>query len=57
MEKTITLPTDKFERASKLDKLLLDGWTVKYVKDDTDLAIITKTDITEDCSSPMLLLD
>lgn len=55
MEKTITLPEDKFERAVLLDKLLLEGWTVKYDHDDPSLATITKQDLNEGSSKPQIL--
>ena len=57
MEKTITLPSDKFERAVLLDKLLAEGWTIRYVQNDDELAIISKKEINEDFGRPMLLLD
>lgn len=57
MEKTITLPSDKFERAVMLDKLLIEGWTIKYVPNDDSLAVISRKEINEDFGRPMLLLD
>ena len=57
MERTITLPADKFDRAVLLDRLLSEGWTVKYDKNDDSLATITKTEINEDFGRPQLLLD
>ena len=57
VEKTITLPDDKFDRAVMLDRLLKEGWTVKYDKNDDSLATISKTEINEDFGRPMLLLD
>lgn len=57
VEKTIILPADKFERAVMLDRLLSEGWTVKYDKNDDSLATVTKTEINEDFGRPMLLLD
>lgn len=57
VEKTIILPADKFERAVMLDRLLTEGWTVKYDKNDDSLATITKAEINEDFGRPMLLLD
>lgn len=57
MEKSIVLPADKFERASKLDKLLAEGWTIRYDPEDSDVAIISKKDLNEDLGRPMLLLD
>jgi hypothetical protein len=57
MEKTIVLPADKFERAVMLDKLLIEGWSIRYDKDDPSLATITKAELNEDLGRPMLLLD
>lgn len=57
MEKTITLPDDKFERATKIDQLLSQGWSIRYDPTDNSLAIITKTDLKESTSGkPELLL-
>ena len=57
MEKTIVLPTDKFERAAALDKFLSEGWTVRYDPDDSSLAIASKKELNEDFGRPQLLLD